>query len=137
MLEIWRDIKGTNGYYQVSSWGRVKSVDRCIIGSDGRQIMRKGKLLSPYITKKGYLKVALCLNNNGENTKFRIHRLVAEAFIPNPQNLPEVNHIDGNKINNSVTNLEWCTGEYNREHAQMLQSGDVKDAIKILNGEKR
>lgn len=135
MLEIWRDIKGTNGYYQVSSWGRVKSVDRCVIGSDGRQIMRKGKLLSPYITKKGYLKVALYLNNNGENTKFRIHRLVAETFIPNPQNLPEVNHIDGNKINNSVTNLEWCTGEYNREHAQMLQSGKVCfNTSEVTNG---
>lgn len=105
MLEIWRDIKGYEGKYQVSSWGRVR-------GANG--------ILTPYKTSKGYLKVGLC-NGGRCSDKKRVHRLVAAAFIPNPYGLPQVNHLDGNKENNSVTNLEWCTNQQNMNHARNLR----------------
>lgn len=106
MKEIWKDIDGFEGLYQVSIWGNVR-------GRNG--------ILAPYVTEKGYLKVGLF--KDGKNHKKRIHRLVAEAFIPNPHNLPQVNHKDGNPKNNSVTNLEWCTNQENTDHAMMLRSG--------------
>lgn len=106
MNEIWKDIKGYEGLYQVSSWGNVKG--------------KKG-ILKPYITEKGYLKVGLF--KDGKNHKKRVNRLVAEAFIPNPLNLPQVNHKDGNKKNNSVSNLEYCTNSENRNHAENMRNG--------------
>lgn len=106
MLEIWRDIDGYEGKYQVSTWGRVR-------GTSG--------ILKPYENHKGYLKVGL--QKNGKSNKHRVHRLVAEAFLENPKKLPMVNHIDGNKQNNSVTNLEWTTDEENKKKAFMLMHG--------------
>lgn len=79
---------------------------------------KKGELLVPRISKNGYYYVNL-YNENGRKTK-KIHRLVAETFIPNPDNLPQVNHKDGNKLNNHVDNLEWCDGSYNMQHANAL-----------------
>lgn len=108
-MEIWRDILGFEGKYQVSSWGRVRNA--------------KGQILVPYKNEKGYLKIALC--KNGENYKCRVNRLVAEAFIPNPYNLPQVNHKDGNKENNSFTNLEWITNRDNQIHASQLRKGMI------------
>ena len=99
MKEVWADIYGYEGKYQVSTWGRVRN---------------QNKILSPYKNSKGYLKVGLC--RDGETHKFRVNRLVANTFIPNYANQCEVNHIDGNKDNNSVTNLEWVTPNQNREH---------------------
>ncbi len=107
MKEIWKDIDGFDGRYQVSSWGNIRNV---------RGIMK------PYRNKKGYLKIDLC--KDGERYKKRVNRLVAEAFIPNPYNLPQVNHKDGNKENNSVSNLEWCTNKENHEHAAMMERGE-------------
>ena len=104
-MEIWVEIFGFEGY-QVSSWGRIRNAD--------------GQILKPYRSEKGYLKIEL--RKNGKGYKKRIHRLVASAFIENPQNLPQVNHKDGNKENNSVTNLEWVTDEQNKEHARKLRS---------------
>lgn len=103
-MEIWRDIEGYEGLYQVSSWGRV----RIVFCND------LYKILNPETTKKGYLRVDLY---NGPSRKhFKVHRLVAKAFIPNPKNKPQVNHKDGNKKNNSVTNLEWVTDAENKKH---------------------
>ncbi len=99
MDEVWKDIKGFEGLYQVSTQGQVKS--------------RRG-ILKPYINHKGYLKV--CLSKDGVKYKKRVNRLVAEAFIENPLNLPQVNHKDRNKNNNAVSNLEWCTAKENRDH---------------------
>ena len=96
-MEIWKDIKGYEGLYQISSHGRVKS------------LFRYKKILKPALQTKGYFYVSLCKPNKN----FTIHRLVAEAFIPNPDNLPCVNHKDEDKTNNHVDNLEWCTYEYN------------------------
>lgn len=99
--EIWKDIEGFEGLYEVSSWGRVKN-------------SRRGNFLKISNTNNGYLQVGLF--KNGKRTKHRVHRLVAQAFIPNPQNKPQVNHIDEDKENNRVENLEWCTAKENSNH---------------------
>lgn len=103
-MEVWKDIDGFDGKYQVSSWGRVRSANG---------------ILKPYKNKKGYLKVGLM--RNGKSNKKRVNRLVALAFIPNPNDYPVVDHIDGNKENNSVSNLRWITDEENRKHAVALR----------------
>lgn len=112
MQEIWKDIPGYEGYYQISNTGRVKSLSRKINYNHPKFSKRsmEEKILSPKITN-GYLGINLYINK--KRRSFLIHRLVAEAFIPNPLNLPQVNHKDENKFNNSVNNLEWCTLEYN------------------------
>ena len=114
MEEIWKDIKGYEGYYQVSNLGRVKSLSRkqrnwrC-------EFVTKEKILNPYYDTHGYRVVSLRKNNT--NKKISVHRLVGKAFIPNTENKPEINHIDGNKENNVVTNLEWVTYSENLIHA--------------------
>ena len=105
--EIWRPIEGYEGLYEVSSYGRVRSLDRY----DNRNCFRKGKVLSPIKDKDGYIQVSLYYNR--KMYKKYVHRIVAEAFLPNPDNLPEVNHKDEDKTNNNVTNLEWCDRKYN------------------------
>ena len=112
MKEIWKDIKGYEGLYQVSNLGRVKSFPRR--GTHVKEI----HILKPAKDGKGYYMVHLSKNNK-KHMK-RIHRLVAETFIPNPNNLPQVNHIDGNKANNISSNLEFCTNEYNMQQAWKL-----------------
>lgn len=103
MQEIWKDIKGYEGKYQVSNLGRVKSLNA--YGHNLEKIMNCPKHHS------GYLITIFKVNN--KNKTFNVHRLVAETFIPNPDKLPQVNHKDENKLNNCVDNLEWCTRQYN------------------------
>ena len=98
--EIWKDKKDYEGHYQVSNCGRVKSIK-----------FGKERILKLITDKCGYLKVNLYKNNIKK--EYFVHRLVAEAFIPNTENLPEVNHKDENKLNNNAENLEWCDREYN------------------------
>ena len=102
--EIWKDIKDYEGIYQVSNLGRVKSLKHS----------KEGKILKGRVTGKGYLSVVLFRNSVRKSNS--IHRLVAQAFIPNPANKPEVNHIDENKLNNDVSNLEWVTSKENSNH---------------------
>ena len=114
MKEEWKDIKGYEGLYQVSNTGKVRSLDRKVYnrGSYSNFCFLKGKILKPRCSKSrglshGYLRVALC------QKQFCIHRLVAEAFIDNPNKLPYVDHIDTNIDNNCVENLRWCTASEN------------------------
>ena len=108
------DKKDYEGLYQVSNLGRAKSLDRYVKGKGHSLKFKKGRILKPMKDNNGYLKVRLC---NGEKSKtFNLHRLVAEAFIDNPDNLPQVNHKDENKANNVVTNLEWCDSRYNKNY---------------------
>jgi hypothetical protein len=111
MEEVWRDIVGYERLYQVSNWGRVKSLPR-------NGTIKEERILKPRVTKNGYLYVHF---RNGNISKYvKIHRLVAEAFIPNPENKPQVNHINGNKLDNRVDNLEWNTASENTMHAFKL-----------------
>lgn len=107
-MEEWKDIEGYEGMYQVSNLGRVRSFKK----------YREGRILKSFPDPNGYLKVSLSKNNKLKN--HRVHRLVAIHFIPNPQNKSQVNHIDGNKQNDNVNNLEWSTPSENGKHAYKI-----------------
>lgn len=123
-MEEWRDIAGYEGIYQVSSMGNVRSLDRM----GGNNHFYKGCVLKKRLKKAGYLQVQLC--KNSEHKFFAIHRLVAIAFIPNPNNKPTVNHLDEDKTNNNVYNLEWATHRENTNYGtrteRMKKSKDYK-----------
>ena len=106
MEEIWKDIEGYEGLYQVSNLGKVRSLNYNRTG--------KTRLLRPNPNENRYLKVSLC--KNGKAKTYKVHRLVAQAFIPNPDGFPEINHIDEDQQNNRVDNLEWCDHIYNSNH---------------------
>ncbi len=108
--EVWKDIKDYEGKYQVSNIGNIRSLEY----HNAKGIKRIG-LLRQAKDKKGYLRCAL--SKCSRLSTFKVHRLVATAFIPNPNNLPQINHIDGDKSNNKVNNLEWCDNSYNQKHA--------------------
>lgn len=128
MNEVWKDIPNYEGYYQISNLGRVKSLKRIIIRRDGKPYLQKEKNLKLSKNHKGYL---ICNLSKNYKAKFKqVHRLVAETFIQNPNNLPQVNHIDGNKENNCVDNLEWITNYDNMQHS--IETG-LRDVKKITN----
>ena len=113
--EIWKDIKGYEGLYQVSNIGRIKSLERTLTRKNGIKMPIKERVLKPKTERNGYLRVNLC-NGSGEGKLFLVHRLVCEAFHGNPKNKPCVNHIDENRANNAASNLEWCTYEENNKY---------------------
>ena len=123
----WRDIKGYEGIYEISDTGIVRN-----LRSDPKNRTYPYKILIPGKTVGGYLFVFLSVNGKAKNRM--IHRLVAETFIPNPNGLPEVNHIDGNKENNRVDNLEWCTRRDNLKHA--VDNGLRYSQCNIIRGVK-
>lgn len=129
-MEEWRDIEGFHGNYQVSNQGRIRS----FINNYWNK-REYPKILKPCKLTKGYLGVSLSIRK-GESKTYRIHRLVAEAFIPNPNHLTQVNHIDENKENNNVSNLEWCTCEYNlmfgTVRARIFQTLEKRGVYKVI-----
>ena len=120
--EEWRDVIGYEGLYQVSNLGRVKSLPK-YSNSKGYPELRKEKILKPYITGKyrNYCTVRFI-----DKKAYKVHRLVALAFIPNPNNYPIVNHKDENAANNRADNLEWCTNAYNVKYSAKPHSDDTK-----------
>lgn len=125
MSEIWLPVKGYEGYYEVSNLGRVRGLDRIILDKGGRHQVKKGVVLKPRPDRQGYITVALSIGRKYKTQL--VHRLVAEAFIPNPDNLPQINHKDECKSNNTVDNLEWCTARYNCNY------GDRNRKVMISN----
>jgi hypothetical protein len=113
--EIWKDIKGYDGFYQVSNYGNVKSLDRTIYKKDGNTEFRKGQLMQKVIDKDGYYVVGLRRPDKSKKS-YRVNQLVALAFIDNPDNYDQTNHKDENRLNNYVYNLEWCTSKYNNNY---------------------
>lgn len=125
-MEIWKDIKGFEGLYQISNQGRLRSLDRPVKQRSNSIQVKKGKLIIQSKNHKGY---PLANVSKGNKRYSRAtHRLVAEAFIPNPENKPQINHIDGNKENNSVSNLDWVTASENIRHA-------INNGLMIINKE--
>lgn len=117
--EIWKDIPGYEGRYKISNFGNIQSLNR--------EVLSKGKLHQTIPTKyikqqkdKRHSYLYVDLYDNISRKRFRVHRLVAMTFIPNPNNYPQINHIDGNKQNNSANNLEWCTQSHNMKEAYKI-----------------
>ena len=132
MQEVWKDIEGYEGFYQVSNLGRVKSlqamkyshIQKCAIS------VKREKILRPYPDTKKYLLVDL--KRNGKRDTQKVHRLVANAFIANENYYPQVNHKDENKQNNCVENLEWCNSQYNNTYGTAKQRMAQKHLKKVV-----
>lgn len=112
--EYFANLKGYEDIYMISNYGTIKSTDRYVKNKNGyRKIY--GKILKARVDKYGYLRIGLMKNKKQKH--YLVHRLVAETFIPNPDKFPIINHKDGNKLNNHISNLEWCNQSYNIIHA--------------------
>jgi hypothetical protein len=131
-LEQWKDIKNYEGLYQISNKGRVKRLAGKCLAKAGKYRNLSENILICFPNKTRYNYLYVNLNNNGIK-QFRIHRLVALHFIPNPNDLPEVNHIDGDKNNNTVENLEWCTNLENIRHSYKIGTHKIRTGEKAPN----
>ncbi len=136
MQEIWKPISGYESLYAVSNFGNVKALDRFLYKKNGRICHWKERVIKPslQILPRGYKRYRVNLTWNFKSKQFKVHRLVADAFIPNPDNKPNVNHIDNNPLNNNVSNLEWCTNEENLQHSARqgrLNRGENNNQAKL------
>jgi hypothetical protein len=139
MSEVWKDVIGYEGYYQVSNKGRVRGLTRTVGAANKKTKIIKGRLKVPTMNEyRGYLQIVL--SKKGKNKTFKIHRLVAIVFIENVKNLQDVNHKDGDKLNNNVTNLEWVTRKDNIIHAYdngLQKHGENRVGAKLKDYEAR
>lgn len=124
MSEIWKAIPGYEGLYEVSNLGHVRSVARIVRASGISQRRAFGRVLKPYTNKLRYQYVAL--SKDGKPKTLLVHRLVANVFVPNPNNYSIINHKDENPSNNRADNLEWCTQMYNVHYGTGMERGDAK-----------
>ena len=131
MTEIWKDIQGYEGFYQISNLGNVKSLERVVDKGNGILQHRKERIMNKRESVDGYYIAKL--NVNKKSTSIAVHILVARHFIDNPNNYPEVNHKDCNRKNNQVDNLEWCTHQQNVEHSKQLGHYKTKSGCDNLN----
>lgn len=134
MQELWKDIEGYEGIYQVSNFGRIKSCERVITTKRGLWHIKE-KIIHGSVRNDGYIMVAL--KNNGRNKRVLVHRLVAQAFIPNPNCHPIINHKDEVRSNNVVDNLEWCTNEYNLNYGTAKEKWLKSQHAKKLSDEHK
>ena len=125
---MFKDVIGYEDEYGISKTGIIRSKDRICVDSLGRKRFRKGIELKPDIAQNGYYRMTLC--KGGKKKQQYLHRLIAIHFIPNPYDKPQINHKDGNKLNNSIDNLEWVTAQENTIHAYK------NDLIDVLSGER-
>ena len=135
-MEEWKSIPGYEGLYEISSYGRVKSLEISYVRKNGVMDHKPEIILKPKNNGKGYSVV--CLYKNKKHKYCLIHRLVAQTFIPNPDNLPMINHKDEDKTNNSVDNLEWCTAKYNsnykdvqKRRSQRMKENGIYEKISL------
>ena len=137
MSEIWKDVIGLEGIFQVSNMGRIRSLDKYANVCGGGKRLVKGRILKPTKLQNGYYEAQF--HHKGERIIYLLHRLVAIHFIDNPLNLPEVNHKDENPQNNNVENLEWCTSKYNANYGtrniRMMENREFVSVIQLdING---
>jgi len=130
--EQWKPICNYENYYEVSNLGNIRSVDRYVKSKSNSRVLLKGKPMKYVVSIHGYKRITLC--KDGKHKQFFIHRLVALAFLKNSYNKPMINHIDGNKLNNELSNLEWCTHSENLLHAYRTGLTIPKGNRKGING---
>jgi hypothetical protein len=134
VVEEWRSVKGYEGSYQVSNLGRIRSVDRVSVNKFGWERRLKGAILKQVVSQSGYYRVSLSCGNRIVNKT--VHKLIAEAFIENIDNKSQVNHIDSNKLNNQINNLEWCTQSENTQHSVMSMTFSNSKPVKCTTDGK-
>lgn len=131
-MEIWKPIPGYQGLYETSSMGRVRSVTHYVPHPRNKsyKLIRYGKILKPELDKSGYPTVTLC--KEGKTKPFKVHRLVAKAFIPNPENLPQIDHINCKRYDNRPENLRWCTTQQNTKWREEHYKPGERCRIKLI-----
>lgn len=134
--EIWKDIKGYEGLYQASTLGEIRRIESVVVDKNKKRIRTfKNKKIKQILRKDGYYFVNL--SKNGKVKTAKVHRLIAETFLKNDVNYNIINHKDGNKINNNVTNLEWCTCSHNTKEAYRLGLRKPNILKEALNGRSK
>lgn len=131
MQEYWSKIKESD-YYEISTLGNIRSLDRVNFSVSNSIYIKRGKLLKTHLDKDGYSQITVMFDSKERGLK-KIHRLVAEAFIPNIENKPQINHKNGIKSDNRVENLEWCTASENQFHAIKTGLRKNKKQLELTN----